>query len=59
MPFILYFVEFKQLVSLNLENTGVMDAGIMEYAQTSPENLRHLNLNKTQVTHNILPSLQG
>ena len=55
----LNFIEFGQLVSLNLENTGIMDAGVMEYAQTSPANLQHLNLSKTQVTHNILPSLQG
>ncbi|KAL5006751.1 hypothetical protein ScPMuIL_015557 [Solemya velum] len=56
LPFLL---ELSALMSLNLEDTGVSDAGIQGYLASCPQNLQHLILNRTDVTHQIIPALQG
>ena len=46
------------LVFLNLEQTGVTDAGVIQYLQTRPANLLHLILNRTCITQAIFPHIQ-
>lgn len=51
------FSELKNLVSLVLEETSVTDEGVLLYAASKPQNLQHLVLSKTSVSHGILREL--
>ncbi|CAL1546933.1 unnamed protein product [Lymnaea stagnalis] len=52
--------ELKNLQTLNLEGTGVTDAGVVQFASTETSaQLLNLDLSRTSVTHEILPSLQN
>ena len=48
-----------KLAALNLEGTGVNDTGVIEYLDTQPQCLQHLNLNRTEVTQAIISHLTG
>ncbi|XP_041365412.1 uncharacterized protein LOC121380593 [Gigantopelta aegis] len=49
--------ELPNLQGLNLEDTGVTDSGIIDFLSTCTKHLQNLNLNRTQVTHSIIPHL--
>lgn len=45
------------LTVLNLEQTAVTDAGVIQFLQSCPGNLHHLVLNRTSVTQAIFPHI--
>ena len=53
--------DLANVITVNLEGTGITDEGVISYCNTEPypEKLESLDLNRTQVTHNILPVLQS
>lgn len=57
------FLALQSLATLVLENTGVTDAGIIQYITDisihQPPNLKCLNLNRTAVTQKIFGPLTG
>ena len=60
---IFFFPALQSLATLVLENTGVTDAGIIQYitdiSMHQPPNLKCLNLNRTAVTQKIFGPLTG
>ena len=46
-----------ELTTLILEDTGVTNAGVIDYAQSAPAMLCRLDLSRTAVTHDIFPAL--
>lgn len=49
----------QSLTSLNLEATGITEAGLTDYLQKSTQDLIHLNLNHTAITEKIIPFLKS
>ena len=49
--------ELAELTTLILEDTGVTNAGVIDYAQSAPAMLCRLDLSRTAVTHDIFPAL--
>lgn len=49
--------SLPNLVSLTLEATGVTDLGVVDFLSTQHEQLQHLNLSRTSVSHTILRPL--
>ena len=49
----------QSLTSLNLEATGITEAGLTDYLQNSTQDLIHLNLNHTAITEKIIPFLKS
>ena len=55
-----YISEIASLVTLNLEDTGITDAGVIDYCKApGPANLENLDLSRTQITHNVISSLSS
>jgi len=52
-------IALQSLTTVNLENTKVTDAGIIEYASSAPPNLQDLNVSRTDVTQAAILSLQA
>ena len=58
-----FVTELTALVTLILEDTRVSDVGVMEWANSAASgsvspNLQHLNLSRTNVTHQIFSALE-
>jgi len=58
-----YYVPavLPSLVTVNLEDTGITDEGVVGFSSTEPVpgKLENLDLSRTKVTHGIIPSLQS
>lgn len=53
------FSELPSVVSLNLEETGITEEGLILYLGSCPQCLQHLNLSRTKVTEKIFSYLKS
>ncbi|KAJ8314317.1 hypothetical protein KUTeg_008878 [Tegillarca granosa] len=51
--------ELPSIVSLNLEETGITEEGLIFYLASCPQCLQHLNLSRTKVTEKIFSHLKN
>ncbi|KAJ8313977.1 LOW QUALITY PROTEIN: hypothetical protein KUTeg_008538 [Tegillarca granosa] len=51
--------ELPSIVSLNLEETGITEEGLILYLASCPQCLQHLNLSRTKVTEKIFSHLKN